>query len=246
MNPFEKEDCAIIEKIDGEIIKRTSKSFNERSFWNYIPIYIKYKNQVSNSYFFFRVFDILYEEETKIFTETLFEICSYTGFKNILDFGCGTCKIWRDNKDLIKDKSITCIDLDKDILQYPAYLLNDCENINIKNISLFDLKLEEKLDVALFIEVIMQLPEPHKFFEYIWKHNPECKIVMAHTVFFSFVNIINFFKTKIVKYIPILSLTQGEAMTISKTKDIVHMAGGRITSMEYIYNNKVVFIAEKN
>ena len=43
-----------------------------------------------------------------------------------------------------------------------------------------------------------------------------------------------------------LSLTQGEAMTISKTKDIVHMAGGTITSMEYIYNNKVVFVAEKN
>ena len=84
MNPFEKEDCAIIEKIDGEIIKRTSKSFNERSFWNYIPIYIKYQNRVSNPYFFFRVFDILYEEETKIFTETLFEIFSYTGFKNIL------------------------------------------------------------------------------------------------------------------------------------------------------------------
>ena len=244
-NPFEKEKSEIIKKIDGEIKDNLSKSFETRSFLQYIPLYIKYKKRVSNSYFFFKVFDILYEEETKIFTNKILEICSGNDIKTILDFGCGTCKIWRDNKELINSTKIVCVDLDKDILQYPKYLLNDCKNIDIKNISLFDLKLEEKLDIALFIEVIMQLSEPHKFFEYIWTYNPKCKIVIAHTIFFSFVNILNFFKTKIIKYIPLLRLCRGEAMTILKTEKIIHDAGGTITNIDYIYNNKMIFVAEK-
>lgn len=244
-NPFEKESKKIIEEFDSELKNNISKSFETRSFLQYIPLYIKYKNKVSDSYLYFKIFDILYEEETKVFTEKLLEFCSNNNVKNILDFGCGTCKIWRDNKELINNKNIVCIDLDKDILQYPKYLLNDCKNINIENISLFDLKLEEELEVALFIEVIMQLPEPHKFFEYIWQHNPKCKIVIAHTIFFSFVNTLNFFKTKIIKYIPILQLCQGEAMTILKTEKIIRDAGGTIITMDYIYNNKIIFVAEK-
>ena len=245
-SPFETENKEIIKKMDREIKDNLSKSFETRSFLQYIPLYIKYKKKVSNSYFFFKVFDILYEEETKIFTKQILEICSNNDIKTILDFGCGTCKIWRDNKELINNKNIVCIDLDKDILQYPKFILRDYKNIDIKNISLFDLKLEPEVDVALFIEVIMQLPEPHKFFQYIWTHNPKCKIVIAHTIFFSFVNVLNFFKTKIIKYIPLLQLCKGEAMTILKTEKIIRDAGGTIIKKDYIYNNKVIFVVEKN
>jgi len=122
INPFTNEDQKILENIDNDInLNRSKESWSYFTKW--IRIYFKYCNKVSESYLQFKIYDILYDEETSMFEKELLELMNK--YVNILDFGCGTCKIWRKNPSFYINKTVHCIDLYDNVLAYPKFLLKN-------------------------------------------------------------------------------------------------------------------------
>ena len=245
-NPFSLENSVIIKQIDNDINSNLSlvynKSINVIIFLKWIILYIKNCNNVNPYYFQFKIYDIFYDEETHIFERELLSLIE--NYDNILDFGCGTCKIWRRNKDFLQKHNIHCIDLDKNILSYPKYLLKNEKNIVLTNENILD--LEMKYDVVLFSEVIMQLEKPEKLIKYIVDKNPHTKIIACHTIFTENISkIITPIKNGIIKHIPILKTIYGKALTYEQTIEIFTRANCKLTETIKIYDNKIIFVFEK-
>lgn len=241
-NPFIFENKQIIKKLNNEINSILTNNY-DWSYKKWILLYIKYYYKISKEYLNFIIFDVFYDEETYIFEKDLLNLMK--NYNKILDFGCGTCKIWRNNKDYTINKKIHCIDLDINTLSYSKYLLKDMSNITINNNNLFDLNMN--YDVILFSEVIMQLDEPEKFISYIINKNPKIKIIACHTIFSPFVSkIITPFKYHIMKHLPLLNTSSGRALTYDQTINIFTSSNCKLEKTIKIYNNKIIFVFGKS
>ena len=243
-NPFLLENADLLKKLDKDIESRITNNYD----WNYckwIPIYLNYKNKLSPSFFKFKMYDILYDEETYIFEKDLIEIMKK--HKNILDFGCGTCKIWRNNIDFIKDKNIHCIDLDINMLSYPKYLLKDY-NINITNINKgIELYQSKKYDSILFSEVIMQLENFDSIIEFIINNNPNISIIVNHTIFNPMVSkLLTPIKNGVLKHIPIMNVGYGKALTYQQTIQMFTKFNCSLIYEKPVFDNKIIFVFKKS
>ena len=240
-NPFTLEDPKLIKIADKDINNLLSPKYNENSYFKWIPLLIKYHNKVNPSYLEFKTYDIFYDEETYIFEKNLIKLMKK--YNRILDFGCGTCKIWRNNLKFINNHKIHCIDLDKNILSYPKYLLKNY-NIQITEENMFD--LEMNYDCVLFSEVIMQLDNPELFIKYIINKNPNIVIIVNHTIFSTLVSkLLTPFKNGLMKYIPILKTSYGRALTYQQTIEIFTNSGCSLIKEKKIMNNKIIFVFKK-
>jgi 2-polyprenyl-3-methyl-5-hydroxy-6-metoxy-1,4-benzoquinol methylase len=241
-NPFLLENLNLIKKIDQDIEIRITDNYD----WNYykwIPVYLKYKNKVSPSYFKFKIYDVLYDEETYIFEKDLIKIMKK--HKNILDFGCGTCKIWRNNINFIKERNIHCIDLDIDALSYPKYLLKN-NTIKITNDNLFNIDIKN-YDCILFSEVIMQLENFDSIIKYIIKNNPNISIIVNHTIFNPIVSkLLTPIKNGLLKYIPIMNVGCGKALTYQQTIQMFTKLKCSLIYEKSVFDNKIIFVFKKS
>lgn len=241
-NPFLLENADLLKNLDKDIESRITNNYD----WNYfkwIPIYLNYKNKLSPSFLKFKIYDIFYDEETYIFEKDLIEIMKK--HKNILDFGCGTCKIWRNNIDFIKDKNIHCIDLDINMLSYPKYLLKD-NNINITNDNLFDIDIK-KYDSILFSEVIMQLENFDSIIEFIINNNPNISIIVNHTIFNPMVSkLLTPIKNGVLKHIPIMNVGYGKALTYQQTIQMFTKFNCSLIYEKPVFDNKIIFVFKKS
>jgi len=240
-NPFLQENFEIMENFDRDIQNNLSDEYKENHYMKWFPIYMKYYCSVSSEYMKFKVYDVLYDVETYIFENKLIELMN--DYKRILDFGCGTCKIWRNNRVFNRSHNIHCIDLDEAMLAYPKHLLRN-DNIEVSNANLFNLEIE--YDVVLFSEVIMQLDKPEEFLKYIVDKNPNTRIIMCHTVFTPFMSsVLSPFKNCIMKCIPIFNVACGKALTYQQTSDIIKKGGCIIEDTVSIRDNKIIFVCKK-
>ena len=241
-NPFLLENADLLKKLDKDIESRITNNYD----WNYckwIPIYLNYKNKLTPSFFKFKIYDIFYDEETYIFEKDLIQIMKK--HKNILDFGCGTCKIWRNNIDFIKDRNIHCIDLDINMLSYPKYLLKDY-NINITNDNLFDIDIK-KYDSILFSEVIMQLENFDSIIEFIINNNPNISIIVNHTIFNPMVSkLLTPIKNGVLKHIPIMNVGYGKALTYQQTIQMFTKFNCSLIYEKPVFDNKIIFVFKKS
>lgn len=242
-NPFLLENESIIKEIDNDINNiLLKKTHYDWSILRWLHILLKYKDKVSNDYYKFKLYDVFYEEETYIFEKDILKLIE--PYKNILDFGCGTCKIWRNNLDIIKKYNIKCIDLDKNTLSYPKHLLQNYQNISVEVNNVFDINLN--YDVIFLIEVIMQIENPITFIKNILKKNPKIKFIMAHTIFKPHISkIIEPFKNKCLKYLPIINVSSGKALTYKNTIDIIKKSGCLLDYEKKIYEDKMIFVFSK-
>lgn len=244
-SPFSRENSKIIKEFDKDIEKNLSKKKEYYIYGNYhkwILTYLKYENKVSPSYLQFKIYDIFYDEETYIFENDLLDIMKK--YKRILDFGCGTCKIWRNNRKFIKKHKIHCIDLDADIISYPKYILKSY-NIKITNQNLCDLNMK-KYDCVLFSEVIMQIDNFESVIKYIVDNNPKVTIIVNHTIFHPFISkLLTPFKNGIMRYIPIMKTSYGRALTYEQTVQMFTNEGCHITYIKKVMDNKFIFVFKK-
>lgn len=242
-NPFLLEDKFILKELENDINNiLINKKGYDWSILRWLHLIIKYKDKVTDNYYKFKLYDIFYEEETYIFEKEILEYIK--PYKNILDFGCGTCKIWRNNCDIIKNYNIKCVDLDKNTLSYPKYLLRNYNNILIEVNDVFNIELN--YDIIFLIEVIMQIDNPVLFIQKILIKNPKIKFIMAHTIFTPNISkIIDPFKNKCLKYVPILNVSSGKALTYNDTINIIEESGCKIIDIKKIFANKIIFIFEK-
>ena len=240
-NPFLNENQKLIKEFDKDIEKLITKEYNW-TYYKWIPLYLKYKNKFSSSYFNFKKYDIFYDEETQIFEKDLLKIMK--NYKRILDFGCGTCKIWRNNLEFIKKHKIHCIDLCADTLSYPKYILKNY-NIKITNENLFNLNIKN-YDCVLFSEVIMQIDDFESIVKYLVDNNPKITIIANHTIYSPFISkILTPIKNKLMKYIPIMKLGYGRALTYDQTLQMFINSGCKLEYTKKIFNNKIIFVFKK-
>ena len=221
------------EHIDSSDLIKTCKSFE---------LYFNYRKNLTPLGYRYIVYSMFYTLETHIFEHNIRELL--IPYETVLDFGCGVCEFWLHNSDLLIAKDVTCIDLDEKLLDYPKFLLKDTPNIHLIAENIFDTNLID-YGVILFIEVIMQLPDPVSILKHIWKCNPNCDIIMAHTLYSNSVSrIFSPIRKYILPYIPVLDIAYGQAMSLEKTVDIINEAGGKITFINRVKTNKYIFKIE--
>lgn len=242
-NPFLRENSKIITELDQDIEKNLSNEYDGHPHYHkWIPLYFKYKNKVSPSYLQFKIYDVLYDEETYIFEKYLLNILK--NYKRILDFGCGTCKIWRNNNKFIRKHKIHCIDLDANVLAYPKHILQNY-NIKLTTENLCDLNMA-KYNCVLFSEVIMQIDNFESMIKYMVDSNPDITIIVNHTIFSPIVSdIITPFKNGIMKYIPILKTSYGRALTYDQTVNMFTNSGCTLVYEKKVFENKIIFVFQK-
>ena len=228
---FEKES-KIISKYDNILIK----------FLISFYLYFKYKFYFSQSFCDYQIYKLLYQNETIMFEKYLTKYMN----SSVLDFGCGGCQFWINNANNINNSNnIHCIDLNSNILKYPQFILKN-KSFRIDNSNIFDIDLK-MFDTIFLIEVIMQIDNPDELLAYIWKKNPNCKIIMAHTCFNEYISYIySPIKKYIFPYIPLIKIIKGKALTLEDTTDIITKSGGIIKTKTHIKNNRYLFVLEKS
>lgn len=236
-NPFSIENPEYVKDIEERIEKIITPEY-DWNFYKWVPLYFKYKYKVSPSYFEFKSYDILYEEETFIFEKELLK--TMAPCKRILDFGCGSCKMWRNNLDFLETHDVHCIDLDRNRLAYPKYLLND-QNITITNDDFFTLDLN--YDCILFSEVIMQVPHFENVIKHIVKHNPNMTILVNHTAFSQIVaGCFGSIRNNVIQYVPLLNICKGKLLTYRDTVEQFMENGCSLVEQKNIRENKIIYV----
>ena len=92
----------------------------------------------------------------------------------------------------------------------------------------------------------MQLPDPTSILKHIWENNESATVIMAHTIFDNIQSsILTPFKNNIFKYLPIFETIRGKALTFNQTYDIIDKAGGNITGIFKIKENKFIIKCNK-
>jgi 2-polyprenyl-3-methyl-5-hydroxy-6-metoxy-1,4-benzoquinol methylase len=210
--------------------------------YNGFCMYSKYNKDFSTDFLNFITYTILYNTESQLFENELINILSNK--KSILDVGCGACQFWLHNPTLIDTiEKIKCIDLNENILKYPKYLLKNQEEISIENANLYDLDITQ-FDTILFIEVIMQIPEPHKMLKHIWHNNPNCTIILAHNAYnHTFSKIFTPFRIHLFPHLPLLNIAYGKLLSHKTTLKMIEEAGGQISQLIDVDNTRKIFIA---
>jgi 2-polyprenyl-3-methyl-5-hydroxy-6-metoxy-1,4-benzoquinol methylase len=243
-NPFLPNDLhTLIELIKyGKINDQFLYSSNIYKSYNISCIYFKYMNKFSPDFFKYLCYSILYNMESQLFEQHIKNV--FHDDEKILDVGCGACEFWTRNQSILSNlKKVDCIDLNNKILKYPQFLLKDISNINILNKNIYDLDMNN-YDLITFIEVIMQIPEPHKMIQYIWDNNPNCTILFAHNVFPNLMSkIFTPFRIHLFPHIPLLDIAYGKLLTLEDTQNMVNKAGGKIIQTIKVSDYRHIFIA---
>lgn len=249
-NPLDKEDQGVIKNFSKER-EQVRSEYNEnffqtqlQHFLRSIPIYLKYKDVVSPEYMDFISYDVFYNEETHIFEKDLIQ--SMNPYRRILDFGCGVCKLWRNNIEFLEDHSVDCIDLDEKVLAFSKYLLRDKKNVNVFVKNLYDMDLRQ-YDCILFSEVITRLDDPHTLIKYIIESNPNIRIIVNHTTFHPFVSdILTPIRTNLFGNLPILKTISGRAMTYQQTVELFVDCGCMLVNQKMVFSTKYIFEFQKS
>jgi 2-polyprenyl-3-methyl-5-hydroxy-6-metoxy-1,4-benzoquinol methylase len=243
-NPFENNELhTFIELIKYGKIDEQYINYNIfYKIFNSFCMHNKFSSQFSNDFLNFVNYTILYYTESQLFENYLVNILSNK--KSILDLGCGACMFWLNNPILIHNsKKITCIDLNQQILKYPKYLLKQHSKISVDYADIYDFDIKD-YDTVLFIEVIMQIPEPHKMLQHIWNTNPNCTVIFAHNVYnHNLTKIFTPFRIHLFPYLPVLNIAYGKALSYQATLEIIEKAQGQISQFIDVDNTRKIFVA---
>ncbi len=181
------------------------------------------------------------EEYSKYKMETLFNIETKYFIKwfiqnqdensKILDVGGATGLQWKLFEDIVKQKnlSISLVEIDKKSIEIGKKKYSN-ERLKFFHVSELDKIKDKNIDTIFLCEVYMQIPNAPKIFRSYLDRFPKSKAVVIHSSFpDSFgTKVFGFFKTNILKFIPIVDCLQGRAMTDKLFYDEMESVGLKV------------------